>query len=146
MKIKLKELHAYTHQVESDGESPKESERNSEQGKLKILDGNESSELLHSWSLCSKFRLRNQIFIKLVTPKRVTSGVAPNQIFITPKRVTSGGIHLCLAPGQHSSDGVLEYSFSQYSNLKVLGLGLKISRVHEYFDIFSPRCHDPGFI
>ena len=32
------------------------------------------------------------------------------------------------------------------SNLKVLGLGLKISRINEYFDIFSPRCHDRGFI
>ena len=44
---------------------------------------------------------------------------------------------------------VLEYSFSEYSysklfylkkyshsNLKVLGLGLKISREHEYFDLY----------
>ena len=33
-----------------------------------------------------------------------------------------------------------------YSNLKVFGFGLKISRVHEYFNIFSPRrYHDRGF-
>ena len=66
---------------------------------------------------------------------------------------------------QESSDGVREYSTRtrvqlfwvlvletcnlekySYSNLKVFGLGLKFSQVHEYFDIFSPRCHDRGFI
>ena len=52
--------------------------------------------------------------------------------------IENGLNNVCLHPLSHTfTFTVLEtFSLKKYSYLKVLGLGLKISRVHKYFDFY----------